>query len=209
MSAPSVKPDLIVLAADPSMARMLSALLKRTESLEIRTISSKLITNPYRDSGFPQGASALLRAQSKNYDHALAVCDLHGCGREQRGREELEEMIENQLAHVWGDRAAAVIIDPEMEAWVWSGSLHVAGTLRWSEALDLRTWLREEGLWLDGLKKPQDPKAAWERALRHVNIPKSGALFEELASKVSLRNCEDAAFLKFRRKLNSWFPRVG
>jgi hypothetical protein len=45
-----------------------------------------------------------------------------------------------------------------------------------------------------------------ERALAEVKQQKSAWLFEELAKKVTLRDCQDASFLKLCQTLRAWFP---
>ena len=74
----------------------------------------------------------------------------------------------------WAD---VVIIDPELEAWVWSDSPHVDESLGWKVTTPaLRDWLRAEGLWEDGASKPRDPKEAMEAALRAVGIARSTSI---------------------------------
>jgi hypothetical protein len=202
--------DLIVLAADGSMKAALTEMLKRNDSLEIRQILPEILIHEQRDPGVLRGAAALLQAQAKHYHHALAICDRHGCGKEAYSREQLEEIIEQQLAAHWAGRAAAVVIDPELENWFWAESHHVAETLDWPGGMPrLRDWLIAQDLLTSGRTKPIDPKEALERALRSRRIPKSGALFKSLAAKVSLRSCVDPAFLKLRETLRAWFPATG
>ena len=207
MTPEEVPKDLIVLAADPSMEVTLKQVLKRHQALGIRGISHDVVPHPERDPGVFQGAHNFLRAQRRNYHHALAICDRHGCGKEKLSREQLETIIDVNLSIDWDDRAAAVVIDPELENWLWTDSPHVAQALGWTDAMpDLRAWLRKEGLLEEGQAKPTDPKAALERALRLTKKHKSSSLFESLASKVSLRSCTDPAFRKLTATLQRWFP---
>ena len=199
--------DLIVLAADLSMQVAILGVLSRHHSLGIREISHVVMAHPNRDSGVFQGAHSFLQAQNRNYRHALAVCDRHGCGKEALIREELETSIENRLSIHWADRAAAVVIDPELESWVWADSPHVAQAVGWPGGMpSLRDWLRKEGLLVEGRAKPADPKAALDRALRLTGKRRSSSLFQALAAIVSLQGCIDPAFLKLRATLQRWFP---
>jgi hypothetical protein len=133
--------DLIVLAADLSMQAALKEILKRHHSLRIRKLSYTVIQEPNHDSGVLRSGHKLLQAQSRLYRHALALCDRHGCGREALSREQLETLIETELANHWGDRAAAVVIDPELESWVWADSRHVALTIGWHGGMPaVRQW---------------------------------------------------------------------
>lgn len=202
--------DLIVLAADGSMKLALEEVLRRYHSLGIREISYEIIQHLNHDPGVLQSGYLLLQAQSRNYLHALAVCDRHGCGREDLPREQLEAMIEDSLSKHWVDRAAAVVIDPELENWLWTDSPHVAKEIGWPDGMAaLREWLLNEGFLAQGRSKPNAPKAALEKALRLTAKRRSSALYQTLASKVSLRQCIDPAFLKLSETLRGWFPAVG
>jgi len=199
--------DLIVLAADLSMQVALQEVLRRHHSLGIREISFKVIQQPNYDTAFLQSGDLTLRSQSRNYRHALAVCDRHGCAKSGLPRERLEAMIEKRLENHWSNRAAAIVIDPELENWMWADSPHVAEALGWQGGMSaLWAWLRNEGLLAEGQAKPANPQAALHKALRLKNKRKSSSLFKDLASKVSLHTCIDPAFLKLRSILQGWFP---
>ena len=202
--------DLIVLAADRSMQGALEEVLKRHHSLGIREISYKVIQQPNYDSGVLQSGHRLLQSQNKNYLHALAICDRHGCGNEALPREQLERLIENRLSTHWADRSAAVVIDPELENWLWTDSPHVAKAIGWPGGMiKLRVWLRNEGFLAQGQSKPSNPKAALEKALRLTTNRRSSSLYRTLALKVSLQQCIDPAFLKLTETLRRWFPAAG
>lgn len=99
-------------------------------------------------------------------------------------------------------RAEVVVIEPEIEAWVWSSSPHVGKVLGWDgNHATLRDWLSNQGLWPDNTPKPPDPKAAVEAVLSEQRTPRSSSLYRQLAEKVSLKGCQDAAFLRFREFL--------
>ena len=105
------------------------------------------------------------------------------------------------------DWARAVVIEPELEAWVFSGSVHVAQALGWTDQSSaLREVLASQNLWPDDCHKPPDPKAAMEWALRRARVPRSSSIYGDLASTVSTRNCTDRAFVRFRGLLQDWFP---
>jgi len=100
-----------------------------------------------------------------------------------------------------------IVIDPELEAWVWASSPHVSGVLGWHESGDaLRAFLNERGLWDKASPKPLHPKEAMQQALREKNKPFGAPLFSELAKKVSFGGCEDPAFRKLWNQLKHWFP---
>lgn len=79
--------------------------------------------NLHRDPGCVRAAAEFLRPFQKRFSRALVMFDRQGSGREEKERTQLEQDVEFQLrGSGWADRAAAVCIDPELEAWVWASS---------------------------------------------------------------------------------------
>ena len=107
----------------------------------------------------------------------------------------------------WKGRNAAIVIDPELEIWVWSTSPHVEAFLGWREEFpNLRDWLFSEGFLASAsAAKPHHPKKAVEKALRIAGKPRSPSLYKQLAQNVTLTGCTDGAFMKFRQIMSNWF----
>ncbi len=138
----------------------------------------------------------------------MVLLDHEGSGGEKKQRQELETQIEAVLSkNGWADRAAAIVIEPELEAWVWSNSSQVDEKLGCSNrSPKLREWLqRETEFWPADQAKPDRPKEAMKKALREVRKPRSSSIFEDLAKSVSLKGCRDQAFAKLTNKLQEWF----
>ena len=97
-----------------------------------------------------------------------------------------------------------VVIDPELEMWVWADSPVVAEVLRtpWEE---MRALAKQSGYWRQGQAKPQEPKALLEAVLRQQRRPRSAAIFQELARRLGLASCTDPAFVLLRETLAKWF----
>jgi hypothetical protein len=133
-------------------------------------------------------------------DYALVVCDREGCGRESHSPRVLEVEMETRLAQSgWEHRSAAVVIDPELEAWLRTDSPEVPLVLGWSrERLSLTDWLVHRGYLQPGESKPMRPKEALEELLRIVKKPRSSSLYGELAEKVDFEYCSDPAFAKLK-----------
>ena len=200
--------NLLCLVADKNMSAAISGLLSRPESLGIQTIEYRLETHPRRDPGcFHEGAE-FLWSQRSEAEHALVVLDHAWAGVPASSGHELEVMLEDRLARVGIDGwAKAIVIEPELEAWVFSGSIHVSEALGWKDRdPGLREALALQSLWPDDRPKPPDPKAAIEWALRQVRVSRSSSIYGELASTVSTTNCTDRAFVRFRQVLQEWFP---
>ena len=199
--------DLIVLVADTNMEFTIRGILTRHQSLRIRNVEFEILTHPERDPGCYLRGHELLRLYVGKHYHALLLFDRVGCGREQKDRDELEQEVEDHLRRSgWEDRAAAIVLDPELETWLWSDSPHVADVLGWSKGLDdLMIWLRQKDFWDERGFKPQRPKEAVEAVLRATDTPRSSSLYRQLAQKVSLNRCDDPAFLKLKSTLQEWF----
>jgi hypothetical protein len=200
--------DLVILVPDKNMEAAIKGILSRHQSLSIRQLDHQVLLHPARDSGCLKQGHDLLRPFANRFAHSLVLFDREGCGRESQARENLETQVEKQLrASGWGDRAAAVVIDPELEIWVWSKSPHVPAALGWeSDLASLREWLIDHHFWRRDQPKPDRPKEAMEKILRIRSRPRSSSIYSELAQKVGFQRCHDPAFLKLRAALSAWFP---
>ena len=200
--------DLVILVADKDMQQSLEGLLQRDKSLGIRSISTRIFSHPKKDPGVFNEAHLFLRAFHKSAGHCLVMLDHEGCGARAGARDAIETTIETRLArNGWQNRSAAIVLDPELEAWVWSDSPHVDSILGWPCGdTNLRDWLIDQGFLEPGSPKPIRPKEAVEAALRYARRRRSSALYRELAEKVRFSHCHDASFVKFLSTLRSWFP---
>ncbi len=205
------KKDLIVLVADGAMEQAMRGILSRYRALGASRFSFDIIGHPEKDPGCRRKADALLRSFSSLYAHALVMFDREGCGKEDEPRESLEIAVQHRLSRAgWGDRAQVIVLDPELEIWVWSDSPHVEAALGWADQeLRLRKWMRQKGFLRREETKPHRPKEAYEEAIRTVGKSKSRRVFRQLAERVSLKRCQDPAFLKLRDVLRRWFPPAG
>lgn len=199
--------DLQVLTADKDTEHALRGLFGRPEALGVRPFTYEMTVHPHKDPGCV-GAAEFLRPFAKKSLYALVVFDREGSGREhESSREEIEQAIERELDNNgWRDRAAVIVLDPEIESWVWSPSPHVDEALGWAQrSPGLRDWLTTKKYLREGETKPVRPKEAMRAALREVRRPPSAALFEQIASKVSVKHCRDPSFMKLRAVLQRWF----
>jgi hypothetical protein len=200
--------DLVVLAADLNMEFAVRGLISREYALRIRRITFEVFRHPHRDPGCLLRSHLFLRPYSGQYAHAIVMFDREGCGREDLSSSELTQMVEQGLdSSGWNGRATAIVLDPELENWVWSDSPHLADVFGWRDRQpDLRTWLNRKGHWPEGFSKPRNPKSAVEDALRETGTPRSSALYRNLAERVSFQRCTDPSFERFRTQLATWFP---
>ena len=76
-----------------------------------------------------------LRSFSRRYRYALVMFDREGCGKEDRSRDELESDMELKLQNSGSpDRSAVVVIDPELEVWLWTDSSQLDQVAGWAGA---------------------------------------------------------------------------
>ena len=202
--------DLLVLVADRNIEAAIRGLVARRKALGIRELTAEIRRHPRQDGGCLAEGVQYLNPLAATCRHALLIFDREGCGREDCSAAALENDLEGQLrAAGWHDRASVVVLDPELEIWVWSDSPHVDGALGWAgRQPDLRHWLRRQGLLAPGQFKPIRPKEALEAALRIVRLPRSSSIYRALADKVSFKRCTDRAFLKLVDCLQRWFGEV-
>jgi hypothetical protein len=134
--------------------------------------------------------------------------DREGCGSAS-SCEELEARVEQQLrVNGWEDRASAIVIDPELEIWMWGNWSVLQDCVGWRiGSISLREWLINQKLMDDAETKPAHPKETLERVLRQTRKPRSGALFASMGEKVDASGCMDGAFLKLKSTLQRWFPK--
>jgi hypothetical protein len=200
--------DLVVLVADKDMEQATRQLLQRPASFGISAPTYEVYTHPARDPGCRTASQELLRPLASQFRFALVLFDREGSGGEALERDALERQVEGQLeANGWRGRCSALVLDPELEIWVWTDSSELDQVIGWAgRQPPVREWLRAQGFTLNAAGKPARPKEALREALRHVRKQPSASLFAALAARAGLSRCTDPAFLKFRATLQRWFP---
>ena len=203
MSSTVSQGDLMVLVADLDAELAMRALLRRTQSLGIRTVSFQVDRFPRHDAGCCREADVYLRPFIRQFEYAMVLFDRHGSGRESLARQDLEAHVEERLTrNGWANRCAVIVLDPELEAWVWARSGEVASVLGWAgRQPDLYAWLAQNCPLRNDDRKPLDPKTALHKALRIAGKRPSAAIIRQLAERVGLGHCIDDAFGKLRSTL--------
>ncbi len=199
--------DLVILVSDNNMQAAVRGLLSRPDSLGIRKLKFNIFVHPERDPGCLHRGHDFLQPLSGQYYHAIMMFDRVGCGQDNQTKDFLEKSVNDRLANVnWGSRATTIVIEPELEIWIWSDSPEVPRCLGWiGQEINLRAWLEDHGLWPWDQLKPNDPKRALESALRYLQKPRSSSLYEQIARTVSIQRCVDPAFAQFKMILTNWF----
>lgn len=198
--------DLLCLVADKNMEAVMQELLSRYQALQIRKIDFETFVHPQRDPGCLQTGSELLLEGNNGHAHGLIVLDFSWEGRPVDNVQGLLDQMRSRLDRRgllgWAD---VVVIDPELENWLFTGSPALADALGWNKPQSVRDWLRIQGMWPADSQKPSDPKRAMEMVFHEARMPRSSAIYRVIARHSSFRTCSDAAFLRLRGILTSWF----
>lgn len=196
--------DLFVFAADKNMEFSLKGGLERPGSLGIRPITFEIRQHPGRDGGMRTSGAQIVALQASRFRHALMVLDYEGSGASESSRD-LEAMLDKALAEHWGERAKAIVIDPELDIWMWGGDVVLSELLRWKRSESIRQWLTAKQFRFRPNCKPERPKEALETVMPEVQLRRSSAIYEKIANRISLAKCSDPAFLRLRDTLRGWF----
>lgn len=197
--------DLVILVADKNAQFALQGALFRPAALGIRPLTFAFRTHPGRDGGVRTTGADVLAGEVQRFGHALMVMDHEGCGQSDTPAEVLEGQLDVQLQRVWGARGKAIVIDPEVDAWVWGSDNALRTALDWPLEGGIREWLQARGFEFSADGKPLRPKEALD-AMRTIHKqPRSSALYQEITGKISLQRCTDGAFRRLRAQLAEWF----
>lgn len=199
--------DLVVLTADKNTQFALRGGLSRPQALGISPVSFDFRVHAGRDGGARVSGAEVLRGERRRFRHALLVFDFEGCGAAAgQTAEQLERQLDGTLSVVWGADAKAIVVDPELEAWVWGADNALHEVLGWPIQTSIRSWLGHNGHAVSDNGKPARPKEAFEALVPVHKLPRSSSIYESITSKISLASCQDAAFLRLRSVLQGWFP---
>jgi len=209
--------DLLFLVTDGTMEQILLGFFGREQphrsigcgpiDLDLEPDSDIIVFAGANDSGGYKGTADWLRGWSRNYRHVVVMIDAEWDGSP--GADAIREKIERDIADAgWSEDAGlALVLEPEVDIWLWADSPHVATAMRWPSKQELREALVREGFLGADEAKPKRPKEAAEWALRQRGVRRSRALYKKIASQVSLKGCNDPALLQLVEALRRWFPR--
>jgi hypothetical protein len=196
--------DLVLLVPDKNTEHTVRGALGRPKALGIRAIDFEVLVEQGRDGGVRRRGAQVLSAQGHRFSNALLLLDYEGSGSNLSAFD-LEAQLDSALSAVWGARAKSIVIDPEVDVWMWGAETHLRSTLDWRFPEGIRQWLTSRSFEFNSEGKPARPKEALDAAFRRAQIPRSSARYEALAEKLSLVRCSDQAFHRLRLVLRGWF----
>jgi hypothetical protein len=209
--------DCFFLVADKDMRFALKGLLDRAgvhRSLGCAEFlfddAEDILVAGNHDPGIFRNSAGFSRPIQRSHQHLVVMLDNDWGGSP--GPDAIHEQITADLGRSgWPEGSFAVIvIDPELEVWMWQESPHLERALAFNAARfgapSLRQWLAAKALWLPDHDKPREPKKAFTAALARASRPRSATIYEEIASSVTLRRCTDPSFQRLCACLRRWFP---
>lgn len=208
------KRPLVILVADGTMRAVFQAFFRRShfhstfqcQRFEFDPAREVFSSSPYTDGGVCKHCVELLRGYQRTHHRALVVIDQQ-FGAE-RPASEVQRGMKIRLSRSgWGDRVQVIVIDPELEVWLWQDNPNVPRAL--NHRGDLRKDLMSSGDWPVDCAKPFKPKETIQRLIRANRAGTPMAVYAKIAERVSVEGCVDGAFITLRETLRSWFPTEG
>ncbi len=203
-----MKKDLIILAADSTARIMLEQLIVRFPNvLGVSPFSCEILVHPKRDPGCYNFGVNDLTEYEKHFEHCILIFDHEGCGAEHKSPAEIEAELEKQLTNgLWPNRNAVIVIEPELENWIWTNSIHTATAMGWEDLATLNEWLVAQRWLLPDAAKPSHPKEAMQAAVKQkLRTQIASSTFAKIAQKASFKSCTSPSFLKFKSTITTWF----
>lgn len=208
------------MTADSTMKQALLGFLTRNDCFRHYNLGTAhfqfdpnedLFSSATMDPGTYTTGEELLRPFQTTHRHAVILLDADWDGSPGAAtiRSDLTTRI---LSTGWAaDSYKVIVIEPELESWIWQRNQRVATALNFNSVPEMVTAVRAAKIdWPDEQAKPSRPKEALEAvATRKRKIGFSSALHRSITSTVSLVGCQDAAFLELRQTLQTWFPAEG
>lgn len=199
--------DLVSLVADKNMEAVVQGLLGKHQALGIAPITSEVIQHPQHDPGCYKAPESLLGLYRRQARHALVLLDRAWDGVPDKSGVEIEADIDRSIARLGEGWAKSIVIDPELEAWLFSRSPRLDEALGWrNRKPQLAEELARRGDWPVDAAKPTMPKKTMLWALSSVGKQKSSSIYRKIVANIGLARCTDPSFLRFQSTLRAWFP---
>lgn len=159
------------------------------------------------DPGLFSTGHELIQTFRTSHERAVVVLDAEWDGAPEP-QEIQEDLTERIAKYGWPrDRFKVIVINPELEAWIWQRNQRVATPLRFNSVNEMVGAVTACGIaWPDGAPKPIRPKEALEAVAKSQRIGWSSAIHRSVTQSVTLAGCQDASFLELRDTLRGWFP---
>lgn len=155
--------DLVIIVADKNTQFALKGALNRPESLGIRPVEFEIRVHPGRDGGVRKSGPEMLALDCRRFQHGLLVLDIEGCGSELPNATALEAQLNHRLEAKWAGNGKAIVIEPEVDVWVWGSDNAVETIIDWPTGQGIRDWLRSRNFHSTPIKNRSAPKKRWRK----------------------------------------------
>ena len=169
--------DLVILVPCKDLEQVVQVLIgDRVGALGSRRMEYEVVYVPMHDPAVRTKALGLLSPYVGHAARALVLIDRHGSGAEDRCPEQIETEVEASISRDWADGCAAVCIDPELEAWIWSDPGVLARTLPAIRPSLTREDV-ERAAQANAPAPDEDHEEAFRRTLAQLNVKASQGHF--------------------------------
>ena len=204
--------DLIILTADGTMNAVLSAFFGRQQwhmtlgcsEFDLWAQDDIVHVPGKTDGAVCKDAHNLLRPYLTTHQRAIVVLDQQ-FGGDRPAAEVQDEILENLRRNGWDDRCEVVVIDPELEVWLWQDKPQIAQAVKFKDG-NLRAHLCAQKLWPEDQAKPPNPKEVIQDLIKRYRAGAPMAVYSKIARRVGVSGCTDASFKRFQKALQTWFP---
>ncbi len=204
--------ELVILTADGTMNAVFKAFFSREMwhmtlgcgAFDLWTEEDIFHVPGQTDGAVHRRAHEFLRPYLGTHRRALVALDWQ-FGGERPAAEVREEVLQNLRRNGWEDRCEVVVIDPEIEVWLWQDKPQIAQAVRFQGG-GLRAHLENDGSWPAGQAKPTAPKDTIQDLIRRNRAGAPMVVYSKIAESVGVAGCQDGAFQHLRASLQAWFP---
>lgn len=207
----SEKRDVVFYVADGTMEAVFQKFLGKGAfegRLGCKSFSYDIARDPRStDGGLHRRAHLLLEGYKNTHEKVVVVLDQQFGGElpAEQVRQDIEANLEKSG---WATGSYAVIvIDPELEVWLWQDNGHVEHAVGYKGQKRLREHLADIGEWPNDQAKPSDPKASIQKLIKSNRAGPPMVVYSNIASNVSAKRCVDGAFQSMVDQLGGWFPK--
>lgn len=185
----------------------MQGLLPRIQEIEkTQAFIFKIAVHPYRDPGIYNASDDFLKPFSDKFDFAMVMLDYKGCGKENKSTDEIARDIREKLDKSgWESRSSVIVINPELENWIWVNESRIQDAISWELETGIYEWLHRNNLKRHDVTKPDNPKEAFEAALKLCHTPRSSSIYYQISSRSSYKDCQDVSFRNMISQLKTWF----
>ena len=205
--------ELAILTADKTMNAVVTAFFQRNHwhtTLGCAAFDfwpeEDIINDPqHTDGGVHRRAHELVRPYLRTHSRVVVILDQQ-FGGDIPAVDVRDDILLNLRRNGWHDKnCEVVVIDPELEVWLWQDSPHVAEAVGYT-GVSLRDHLATSGDWPEGDIKPGQPKEVIQGLMKVNRAGVPMVVYTKIARRVGVGGCQDGSFGQFRTKLQTWFP---